>query len=207
MDQPAIKNAVLVFLCLVLAGCGGGGGSYTGSQPPPVQSAQVPRSGIKHLMIVVMQNDSFDHLFGKYPGVNGLDSSLPSYKQIDQAGNTVSPQLLTDLSPAGLNHTATSYQTAYDSGKMDKYAWANGDLSMQYYDNTSIGPATDGQQFGVDTLWSYAQQYAVYGGGKSRRRIRSLWLPSTRRLHGGTVPTKPGQWREHNSATHIPKRG
>jgi phospholipase C len=160
MNKPAIKPAVLFVFCVVLAGCGGGGSSH-GIQPPPVQSAQVPRSGIKHLMIVVMQNASFDHLFGKYPGVNGLDSSLPSYKQIDQAGNTVSPQLLSNLNPADLNHTATSYQTAYDSGKMDKYAWANGDLSMQYYDNTSIGPTADGQQFGVDTLWNYAQQYAL----------------------------------------------
>jgi len=160
MNQPAIKNAVLVFLCLVLAGCGGGA-MQQGAPGPPVQSAQVPRSGIKHLMIVVMQNASFDHLFGKYPGVNGLDPSLPSYTQIDQAGNTISPQLLTNLSPADLNHTATSYQVAYDSGKMDKYAWGNGDISMQYYDNTSIGATADGQQFGVNTLWSYAQQYAV----------------------------------------------
>jgi phospholipase C len=126
-----------------------------------VQSAQVPRSGIKHLVIVAMQNGSFDHLFGKYPGLNGLDSSLPSYQQIDQAGSTISPQLLTDLSPAGLNHTATSYQIAFNSGKMHKYAWENGDLSMHYYDDTSIGAADDGQQFGVNTLWSYAQQYAL----------------------------------------------
>jgi phospholipase C len=112
-------------------------------------------------MIVVMQNASFDHLFGKYPGVNGLDSSLPSYQQVDQAGKTVSPQLLTDLNPADLNHTATSYQIAYDSGKMDKYAWENGDISMQYYDNTTIGAAADGQQYGVNTLWNYAQQYAL----------------------------------------------
>jgi phospholipase C len=112
-------------------------------------------------MIVVMQNGSFDHLFGKYPGVNGLDSSLPSYQQTDQAGNVISPQLLTDLSPADLNHTATSYQVAYDSGKMDKYAFENGDISMHYYDNTSIGTTADGRQFGVDTLWNYAQQYAL----------------------------------------------
>lgn len=112
-------------------------------------------------MIVVMQNASFDHLFGTYPGANGLNPSLPSYQQVDQAGNTITPQLLTDLSPADLHHTATTYQIAFDSGKMDKYAWENGDESMGYYDSSSIGTANDGQQFGVNALWSYAQQYAL----------------------------------------------
>lgn len=163
MNQSAIRAVLICALSLMLWSCGGGAGSSTpgGSQTPPVQSAQVPRSAIKHLMIVVMQNGSFDHLFGTYPGVNGLDPSLASYQQKDQAGNTISPKLLTDLSPADLNHTADSYQVTYDSGKMDKYAFENGDTSMDYYDNTSIGTTADGQQFGVATLWNYAQQYAL----------------------------------------------
>ena len=73
----------------------------------------------------------------------------------------ITPQLLTNLSPDDLNHTATSYQIAFDSGKMDKYAFENGDESMGYYDSSSIGTANDGRQFGVNTLWNYAQQYAL----------------------------------------------
>jgi phospholipase C len=163
MDKPILERAGLVLLCLVLAGCGGGVGSQSQNDPPPVQHSSVPRSTIKHMMIVVMQNSSFDHLFGTYlgAGANGLNPGLPSYQQVDQAGNTITPQLLTDLSPADLHHTATSYQIAFDSGKMDKYAWENGDESMGYFDNTSIGTANDGQQFGVNTLWNYAQQYAL----------------------------------------------
>jgi phospholipase C len=121
----------------------------------------VPRSPINHLIVVIMQNNSFDHLFGTYPNANGLNPSAASYKQVDQAGNTIQPQLLTNLSPADLNHTRTTYQAAFDSGKMDKYAWENGDMSMDYFDNTSVDTANDGQQFGVSTLWNYAQQYAL----------------------------------------------
>src|SRR5205807_6511114 len=69
--------------------------------------------------------------------------------------------ILTNLSPADLNHTNTSYLAAYDSGKMDKYASTNGAISMDYYDNTTVGTAADGRQFGVNTLWTYAQQYAL----------------------------------------------
>lgn len=165
MAKFSLKMARLLVLCLAAWSCGGGsGGTQTSVDPPPpapTPQTSVPRSGIKYLMIVVMQNASFDHLFGTYPGANGLNPSLPSYQQVDQAGNTITPQLLTDLSPADLHHTATTYQIAFDSGKMDKYAWENGDESMGYYDSSSIGTANDGQQFGVNALWSYAQQYAL----------------------------------------------
>jgi len=32
---------------------------------------------------------------------------------------------------------------------------------MDHYDNTTLGTAGDGRQFGVNTLWGYAQQYAL----------------------------------------------
>ena len=159
MHYSTIRWVPLFLLCVFFTACGGGGSQN--SNQDPAQLSQIQRSSVKHLIIVVMQNSSFDHLFGTYPGVNGLDSSLPSYHQVDQAGNTISPQLLTNLSPADLNHTATSYTIAYDSGKMDKYAWENGDTSMDYYDSSSISTANDGRQFGVTTLWNYAQQYAL----------------------------------------------
>jgi len=161
MKKAALGFAVLASL-LFACSCGGGSSApVTTNQQnlPPVQ--RVPRSPIQHLFVVVMQNSSFDHLFGTYPGGIALDASAPSYQQIDQAGNTIQPQVLTNLSPSDLNHTASSYQIAYDAGKMDKYAWENGDVSMDYFDNTSIGTAADGQQFGVGTLWGYAQQYAL----------------------------------------------
>jgi phospholipase C len=162
MQKTALGQGALIWLCLTLCSCGGGSGTTNNINPPdPSPSTQVPRSAIKHLVVVIMQNNSFDHLFGTYPGANGLDPTAASYKQVDAAGITVQPQLLTDLSPSDLNHTASSYQAAYDSGKMDKYAWQNGDTSMYYFDSTSIGTATDGQKFGVGTLWSYAQQYAL----------------------------------------------
>lgn len=148
--------------CLLLCNCGGGSSVNSSvNQQGSTGSSSVPRSAISHLMIVVMQNSSFDHLFGKYPGANGLDPSAASYKQADQSGSMIQPQLLTDLSPADLNHTQKSYEIAYDAGKMDKYAFENGDMSMDYFDNTSSGTANDGQQVGVSTLWNYAQQYAL----------------------------------------------
>ena len=111
-----LSTVVLGVLFLALSGCGGTGTGYNGvpSSPPPAGGGAA-RSGIQHLIIVVMQNASFDHLFGTYGGVNGLDPTAPSYKQVDANGNTVQPALLTNLSPADLNHTRSSYLSAYDS--------------------------------------------------------------------------------------------
>lgn len=165
MYRGIAGNAILCLIGLILSSCGGGSSPSTITQqqapPPPPPTSQVPRSAVNHVIVVVMQNSSFDHLFGTYPNANGFDPTAASYKQIDQAGNTVQPQLITNLSPPDVNHTRTTYQVAYDSGKMDKYALENGDMSMGYFDNTSIGTANDGQQFGVSTLWNYAQQYAL----------------------------------------------
>lgn len=160
MQRWVFWGCLITTLCLILSSCGGGSGSGNINQQLPT-SGRVPRSGINHLIIVVMQNASFDHLFGTYPGADGLDPNAASYKQVDSSGNTVHPQLLTNLSPSDLQHTRASYQFAYDNGKMDKYAAGNGVMSMDYYDKTSISTASDGRQFGVNTLWGYAQQYAL----------------------------------------------
>jgi phospholipase C len=166
MRNRGCRILATLFLCATLITCGGGNNppaptQQQGSAPPPPPSPQVPQSPVKNLIVVIMQNNSFDHLFGTYPNANGLNPGAASYQQSDQAGNMVEPQLLTDMSPSDINHTRTTYQVAYDSGKMDKYAYENGDMSMDYFDNTSSGTASDGQQFGVSSLWNYAQQFAL----------------------------------------------
>jgi phospholipase C len=128
------------------------------------------KSAISHIIVVVMQNHSFDNLFGTYPMANGLDPTAPSYTQAACGSNlppcvatsaTVSPTLLNTLTTADLNHDAASYTAAYDGGNMDKYALTNGDLSMQYFDNTVSGTTNDGKTYGIATIWGYAQQYAL----------------------------------------------
>jgi phospholipase C len=133
----------------------------TASVTVAVTSARPAMSAIAHLIIVILQNHSFDNLFGTYPSANGLDPSAPSYHQADATGVIVSPTLLTNLTNNDLNHDRTTYTEAYDHGKMDKYAVTNGDLSMQYFDNTVTGTANNGRTYSVGTLWGYAQQYAL----------------------------------------------
>jgi phospholipase C len=129
-----------------------------------------PKSAISHIIVVIMQNHSFDNLFGTYPGANGLDPTAPSYTQAAcgstvppcvSTSATVSPTLLTDMATPDVNHDGATYTAAYDGGKMDKYAVTNGDISMQYFDSTVSGTTNDGKTYGIATIWGYAQQYAL----------------------------------------------
>jgi phospholipase C len=137
------------------------GGTTTASTTVTVQTVGVTNSPITHLIILMMQNHSLDNLFGTFPGANGLNASLPSYHQVDAAGNTVSPTPITSLTVADLAHSQVVYAGSWDGGKMDKFAFEEGDLSMQYYDSSLSGLATDGKPYGISTLWNYAQQYAL----------------------------------------------
>jgi phospholipase C len=104
------------------------------------------------VVVVIMQNRSFDHLFGTFPGANGIRPGVPGFTQIDASGATVTPQLLTDTAPADLPHSRNGFLKVWDSGGMDKYAFFNGAISMGHYDNTTPG---------MSTLWTWAQQFAL----------------------------------------------
>ncbi|MGB8478746.1 MAG: alkaline phosphatase family protein [Acidobacteriaceae bacterium] len=139
----------------------GSGGTATASTTVTVQTIGVTNSPITHLIILMMQNHSLDNLFGTYPGANGLNATLPSYHQVDAAGNTVSPTPITSLTTPDLTHDQPHYAGSWDNGKMDKFAYTEGDLAMQYYNASLSGMTTDNKPYGITNLWSYAQQYAL----------------------------------------------
>lgn len=145
----------------VLTATSDSGARVTSSSTVTVQTQGTTNSPITHLMIVMMQNHSLDNLFGTYPGANGLNASLPSYSQVDAKGNTISPTLVKTLATGDLTHNRPSYVASWNKGLMDKFAYTEGDLSMQYYDNTISGLASDKSSWSIANLWSYAQQYAL----------------------------------------------
>ena len=134
----------------------GGGGTATASATVTVGAAITTASPIKHVVVVLLQNNSFDHLFGTYPAANGntvegLNPSVPGYTQTDAAGNSVTPHLLADEAPPNLPEGDVPYRQVLTPG-MDRFAFYNGDISLGYYDNTTPGMAT---------LWQLAQQFAL----------------------------------------------
>lgn len=162
----------LVLIFAVVAGCGGsgavsasssGGDPSPGATPTPTPTATptpsatptpTPPAGSKlsNIIVVVMQNRSFDHLFGTFPGANGIQPGEPGFTQVDAAGNTVTPFLQTNLGIADLPHLRGNLIADWDNGLMDKFALNGGDNAMGFYDSTTPG---------VNLLWSWAQQFAL----------------------------------------------
>src|SRR6266511_3461193 len=50
-------------------------------------SARPGLAGVEHILVIYAENRSFDHLYGLFPGANGLANATPSqYLQVDRDG-------------------------------------------------------------------------------------------------------------------------
>lgn len=121
---------------------------------PQTNDATLPeaRSPVKRVVVIVMQNRSFDNLFGVFPGANGITPDGAGYTQFDASGNVVTPHLLTSTDIGDLEHDRQDYLQMWNQGAMDQYAQVNGATALGHYNGSTPG---------VDRLWSWAQQYAL----------------------------------------------
>lgn len=77
-------------------------------------------SGISHIVIITMENRSFDEMFGTYPGVHGLPNPLPC--NLDPAsGQSVCSYHSTDLVEHGGPHGDLAERVDLDGGKLDGF--------------------------------------------------------------------------------------
>jgi phospholipase C len=93
------------------------------------------KSGIEHVIVVMMENRSFDHLLGWMPRANGKQAGLT---YVDKSGIAHPTYHLTDYQNCGLadpDHSYAGGHTQYDGGKCDGWLRAGtGDLfPIGYY--------------------------------------------------------------------------
>ena len=94
------------------------------------------RSGIDHVVVVVMENRSFDHLLGWLPGADGRQAGLT---YLDKRGSPHSThRLAPDFRGCGFEEPDHSYlagRTALDGGRCDGWLRAghNDDYCIGYY--------------------------------------------------------------------------
>ena len=92
-------------------------------------------SGLDHIIIVTMENRSFDHLLGWVPGADGKQAGL-AYP--DSAGIMHETHHLTDFQECGFSDPDHSYdggRVEYDGGKLDGWLLAgdNDVFAIGYY--------------------------------------------------------------------------
>lgn len=97
---------------------------------------------IQHIVVIMMENHSFDNLFGRFPGVNGYTEP--------QAPNPLSEDL---------QHASDATYAAVDGGKMDGFAAAG---SVQYSQSDIPTYWSYAQQFGIgDNFFSSVMTNSV----------------------------------------------
>jgi phospholipase C len=132
----------------------------------PIQSDNNKDNPIKHVIIIMQENHTFDNYFGAYPGANGIPKNVCMPLDPDHADhNCIRPFLSTNLSPLDMSHGYLSSKIANDNGKMDGFMLAESENNntMLYYGNKTIPYYWDLAQHYVlaDNFFSSAQSYSL----------------------------------------------
>ena len=150
-NRLAVRAAAVVgsaVLCLALAAS------------PAVSSgtsSHAPRTPIKHFVVVMQENHTFDNYFGTYPGANGIPAGtrMPLHPAF---GSTAfaTPFHIGGSAATDLNHSIASAAIAYHGGRMDGFSAAQ-DIGaparqvMGYYNGSDL-----------PLYWNMADQYVLF---------------------------------------------
>ncbi len=117
--------ALLLLLALVLTACGGGGGGGAAFAPgPPPPGPQCGKTSIRHIVVIMQENRSFDSYFGTFPGADGIPmdaAGSPTVCVPDPTGKCVKPFNDPNLVNSEQPHRHSDAVADIDSGKMDGF--------------------------------------------------------------------------------------
>ncbi|MBV9717961.1 MAG: hypothetical protein JOZ77_01460 [Candidatus Eremiobacteraeota bacterium] len=158
-------------LNLALLACSGGGPSASGVTPLARHDGG-GKSPIKHVVIIVQENRSFDNLFAHFPGADGASRGK---EQIPKGSGYVDHWIRlkahTLLLRTDLQHCHSAFETDFNGGNMDGFnlegqgacpnAPPAGTLPYQYVTESDIAPYWD-----IAEQWVLADQmFQTQGSG------------------------------------------
>jgi len=118
------------------------GGARTLAEAATTRPAALPspaQSGIEHIVVLVMENRSFDHYLGWLPGADGKQEGL-SYA--DSSGRLHDTHHLRDWSGCGFNDPDHSYdggRVQFNGGRLDGFRRGdNDDYALGYYTEADV---------------------------------------------------------------------
>ena len=167
----------LAFLALWVLGIGAVGATAA----PAVKADPPTRTPIKHFVMLMQENHSFDNYFGTYPGANGppAKTCIP-INPLRPGSKCVKPFHVGGQAITDLDHSKLTHQEQFRGGHMDGFilasALAGGDdgrLSMGYYDQRDI-----------PYYWNIADNYVLFdrfftsaAGGSSANHL--YWVTAS----------------------------
>jgi phospholipase C len=141
-------------------------------------------SGIDHIVVVMMENRSFDHFMGWMPGADGKQAGLA---YVDRSGLTHSTQHLTSFSSCGHADPDHSYEGGriqLNNGRADGWLRAGEDdlLPIGYYQQPDL--AFLGQ---AGPQWTVCDQYFAAVMAETYPNRFYMHSAQTDRLHNSTT--------------------
>ncbi len=100
--------------------------------PDPAQS------GIDHIVVLCMENRSFDHLLGWLPGADGRQAGLSFPAPDGTMHPTVHLKTFQGCGHPDPDHSYDGARTEYDSGACDGWLRVNDDFSIGYYQQADL---------------------------------------------------------------------
>ena len=147
---------------------------------------------IKHFLVLMQENHSFDNYFGTYPGADGLphDTCMPVDNGQDPSkphtrDTCVKPYHLGGQAVLGLGHSKAVYEAEYAGGRMDGFINVFsqrrdvGSQAMGYYDDRDL-----------PYYWNVADNYVLFDRMFTSASAGSVWN------HMFWVTGTPGNYRE-----------
>lgn len=152
-----------------------------------------PNTPIKHFMVIMQENHTFDNYFGTYPGANGIPEGTCMPVDPDDPENTdcVEPFRIGELPISDLDHSKATGIRQYNDGKMDGFVSAlnarnqDGSLSMGYYDRRDL-----------PYYWNLVDEHVLFDNFFSSAEGGSVWN------HNFWVAGGPG-----SEESRIPEEG
>jgi phospholipase C len=124
----------------------------------PDQSSDT-KTPIKHFMVLMQENHTFDNYFGTYPGADGIPEGTCVPVDPFDKNNTecVEPFHIGDRPIDDLDHSESTFNLQYNKGQMNGFVYAlnqrnqNGSLAMGYYDDRDL-----------PYYWNLADEYVLF---------------------------------------------
>jgi phospholipase C len=196
----------------------------------PVASLAKTRGldSIQHIVVIYLENRSFDSLFGKFPGANGLNHAKNALPQIDQFGRAYKTLPVVMSSQHNLNVPDSRFPTDLPNRPFNMASYVkidekhpdlthrffihqiqiNGGRNDRFAQLSFAGALTMGYFDLTDTaLWSYAKDYtladnffqAAFGGSF----LNHQWLICACTPVFQEAPEKLRQWKIDSSTGRL----
>ena len=175
MSLPGTRHASVAFVLAALApfalplACGSSGdvpatdtndaaaphtgtstGTATNTAPPPDAAPPTKPIPIKHIVVVVKENHTFDNYFGSFPGAEGTTSCKKS------DGTTFPCPRAPNITSHDISHAHSAGLVDYNNGKMD--GWDLPGSSNTKPDNLAYAQYTEQD---IPNYWQYARHYTL----------------------------------------------